>query len=161
MNDSDEGHRVGFQRHVELRPEDGTKMDFLLEHRASVCCGQPPCSTLVFHMVNDRIQRQIDRLLDQAEAAMGPLEWEVVRQRSQAVLSLQSDHGDAQLTGRRQQRLLANPNPRRLRSRTVPQPRPSRYPRPSPTVATRSRNSSAREAKSESTKPTTPSFTAM
>ena len=27
---------------------------------------------------------------------MGPLEWEVVRQRSQAVLSLQSDHGDAQ-----------------------------------------------------------------
>ena len=46
-------------------------------------------------MVSDRIQRQIDRLLDQAEEAMGRLEWEVVRQRSRAVLSLHPDHADA------------------------------------------------------------------
>ena len=47
-------------------------------------------------MVNERVQRQIDRLLDQAEEAMGQLDWEVVRRRSQAVLSLQSDNDVAQ-----------------------------------------------------------------
>lgn len=62
-------------------------------------------------MVSDRIQRQIDRLLDQAEEAMGRLEWEVVRQRSQAVLSLQSDHGDAQTYLEAATKALGEPEP--------------------------------------------------
>ncbi len=62
-------------------------------------------------MVSERIQRQIDRLLDQAEEAMGRLDWEVVRQRSQAVLSLQSDHGDAQTYLEAAAKALDGPEP--------------------------------------------------
>ncbi|MFQ6029670.1 MAG: hypothetical protein ACE5Q6_19505 [Dehalococcoidia bacterium] len=46
-------------------------------------------------MASERIQRQIDRLLDEAEEAMAQLNWEVVYQRSRAVLALESDNPDA------------------------------------------------------------------
>jgi hypothetical protein len=46
-------------------------------------------------MVSERVQRQIDRLLDEAEAAMAELHWDVVMQRSQAALALQPENPDA------------------------------------------------------------------
>jgi len=43
----------------------------------------------------ERVQRQIDRLLDEAEAALGVSDWEVVRVRAEAVLRLDSANEDA------------------------------------------------------------------
>ena len=47
-------------------------------------------------MASERVQRQIDSLLDQVEAAIGQLDWEQVLERSQAVLDLAPDNLDAQ-----------------------------------------------------------------
>lgn len=47
-------------------------------------------------MVSDRIQRQIDRLLDQAEEAVIEHQWDVVRARAQSVLAFDPDNHDAQ-----------------------------------------------------------------
>ena len=46
-------------------------------------------------MANDRVQRRIDRLLDQVEEAIDQLDWEEVRQRAQAVLRLDPENSDA------------------------------------------------------------------
>ena len=46
-------------------------------------------------MASDRIQRRIDRLLDQIEEAVDQLDWEVVRERAQAVLALDRENKDA------------------------------------------------------------------
>ena len=46
-------------------------------------------------MASERIQRQIDRLLDQAEEAMGRLEWGTVRECARVVLGLDSTNSDA------------------------------------------------------------------
>ncbi|MHB8575851.1 MAG: serine/threonine-protein kinase, partial [Dehalococcoidia bacterium] len=46
-------------------------------------------------MPTARIQRQIDRLLDEAEQAMAAGNWEVVCLRCEAVLTLDADNGDA------------------------------------------------------------------
>ena len=46
-------------------------------------------------MASERIQRQIDRLLDQAEGAMGQMAWEAVRDCAKAVLGLDSSNIDA------------------------------------------------------------------
>lgn len=46
-------------------------------------------------MVSERTQRQIDRLLDEAEDAMRQLAWDTVRARVQAVLSLDPENQDA------------------------------------------------------------------
>jgi len=46
-------------------------------------------------MVSERTQRQIDRLLDEAEEAMRQLAWDTVRARVQAVLSLDPENPDA------------------------------------------------------------------
>ncbi|MFB3092021.1 MAG: serine/threonine-protein kinase, partial [Dehalococcoidia bacterium] len=46
-------------------------------------------------MATERVQRRIDRLLDQIEAAVDQLDWEVVRERAQAVLRLDPENGDA------------------------------------------------------------------
>ncbi|MCH8206858.1 MAG: protein kinase [Chloroflexi bacterium] len=47
-------------------------------------------------MATDRIQRQIDRLLDEAEDGVSRLDWEVVRDRARAVLVFDPDNRDAQ-----------------------------------------------------------------
>ena len=47
-------------------------------------------------MPSERVQRQIDRLLDEAERLVGDLSWEIVSQRSQVVLALDSQNEDAQ-----------------------------------------------------------------
>ena len=46
-------------------------------------------------MASERIQRQIDRLLDDAEQAMAAGEWETVRLRCEAALSLDAESVDA------------------------------------------------------------------
>ena len=46
-------------------------------------------------MASERIQRQIDRLLDQAEDAVESHQWDVVRARADSVLALDPDNADA------------------------------------------------------------------
>ena len=46
-------------------------------------------------MASERVQRQIDRLLDQAEEAMGQMAWDAVRDCAKAVLGLDSSNNDA------------------------------------------------------------------
>ena len=47
-------------------------------------------------MPSERVQRQIDRLLDEAEAALGRREWSRVHELSQDVLALDPGNADAQ-----------------------------------------------------------------
>ena len=46
-------------------------------------------------MASERIQRRVDRLLDQIEEAMERLDWESVRSSAQAVLALDGENSDA------------------------------------------------------------------
>ena len=46
-------------------------------------------------MASDRVQRRIERLLDQVEEAIDQLDWEEVRGRDQAVLRLDPNNSDA------------------------------------------------------------------
>ncbi len=41
-------------------------------------------------MASERVQRRIDRLLDQIEEPVDQLDWEVVRERDQVLLALRS-----------------------------------------------------------------------
>ncbi len=43
-------------------------------------------------MASERIQRHIDRLLDEVDEAVARLDWALVRERSQAVLALDRDN---------------------------------------------------------------------
>jgi len=44
---------------------------------------------------SERVQRQIDSLLDEAEAAIRSDDWSTVRQRAQQALTLDPDNADA------------------------------------------------------------------
>jgi hypothetical protein len=46
-------------------------------------------------MTSERVQRQIDRLLDEAEAALAAGDWQTVQTRAEAVLRLDPDNADA------------------------------------------------------------------
>ena len=46
-------------------------------------------------MTSERVQRQIDRLLDEAEEALAQRDWEAVRDRVQDALALDPDNADA------------------------------------------------------------------
>lgn len=46
-------------------------------------------------MASERIQRRIDRLLDEADEAVVDLNWAIVRDRAQAALTLDPENGDA------------------------------------------------------------------
>ena len=46
-------------------------------------------------MLSDRVQRQIDRLLDQAEKAIALRQWEDLRATCEVVLNLDRDNSDA------------------------------------------------------------------
>ena len=48
-------------------------------------------------MASERIQRQIDRLLDEAEQASAERHWNVVRERAQHVLEFDSTNADGLL----------------------------------------------------------------
>jgi hypothetical protein len=59
-------------------------------------------------LVSDRIQRRIERLLDEADEAVTRMDWQVVRDRATTVLALDPDNSDAQArttTGKRAQLL--------------------------------------------------------
>ncbi|MCZ6866767.1 MAG: protein kinase, partial [Chloroflexi bacterium] len=47
-------------------------------------------------MASDRVQRQIDSLLDEAEAAIKELDWRVVHDRAEAVLAIDPENPDGQ-----------------------------------------------------------------
>ena len=47
------------------------------------------------NLASERLKRQIDRLLDEVEAAVSQLDWLVVRDRTQAVLALDPENADA------------------------------------------------------------------
>ena len=47
-----------------------------------------------FAMASERIQRRIDRLLDQIEEAVDQLEWTVVQERASAVLAIDPNNSD-------------------------------------------------------------------
>ena len=47
-------------------------------------------------MASERVQRQIDRLLDEAEQALVQRAWDVVRERAQDVIRLDPSNADAQ-----------------------------------------------------------------
>ena len=49
-------------------------------------------------MPSERVQRQIDAHLDEAEKAMWELDWETVLKRCRVVLTLYSENEDAQTT---------------------------------------------------------------
>lgn len=58
--------------------------------------GQVLSSDVLFpHMASDRRRLRIERLLDEAEEAVGRYDWEAVRQAAQAVLVFDSDNGEA------------------------------------------------------------------
>jgi len=46
-------------------------------------------------MPSERIQRQVDRLLDEAEQAVGERDWALVRERAEGMLELEQDNADA------------------------------------------------------------------
>ena len=46
-------------------------------------------------LASERLKRQIDRFLDEVEAAVSQLDWLVVRDRTQAVLALDPENADA------------------------------------------------------------------
>ena len=55
-------------------------------------------------MASDRLQRQIERLLDEAEEAISRFDWEALLQRAQAVLAMDPENRDglaflARITG--------------------------------------------------------------
>ncbi len=61
---------------------------------ASVDNPSPP--TYYFSiMASDRIQRQVDRLLDEAESAFAQRDWVALREHAQSVLDLDPHNGDA------------------------------------------------------------------
>ena len=45
--------------------------------------------------MSERLKRQIDGLLDEVEAAVSQLDWQVVRDRTQVVLALDPENADA------------------------------------------------------------------
>ena len=46
-------------------------------------------------MPSERVQRQIDRLLDEAEAGIAEHSWSVTRDRAQSVLAIDPENSDA------------------------------------------------------------------
>src|SRR4029079_11073281 len=46
-------------------------------------------------MLTERMQRQVDRLLDEAEAALAQFDWTAVRTRANAVLAIDPENADA------------------------------------------------------------------
>src|SRR6187455_1909058 len=54
----------------------------------------PPNSARSTCVPSERVQRQIDRLLDEADQAMARLDWQMVRERALAVLTADPENAD-------------------------------------------------------------------
>ena len=53
-----------------------------------------PCCSAIFHKV--RLQRRIEKLLDEAEDAISRHDWAIVHDRAQSVFAIDPDHDDGQ-----------------------------------------------------------------
>ncbi|MBI4498131.1 MAG: hypothetical protein HY689_09560 [Chloroflexi bacterium] len=78
-------------------------------------------------MPSERVQRQIDRLLDEADEAVRQLNWLAVRDRAQAALGLDPDNSDARTYLAAAERALGESAPAA--------PAPVRTPTPEPAPA--------------------------
>ena len=79
-------------------------------------------------MASERVQRQIDRFLDEAEQAMSHTDWETVRDRSNSALALDPGNSDAQAFLAAADRALGAPAP------PAPEPAPAAGPGPQPSL---------------------------
>ena len=67
------------------------------EHHTLLDVDKPPAATYYSPiMASDRIQRQIDRLLDEADEAAARQDWEIVRARAQHVLTFDPENREGQ-----------------------------------------------------------------
>ena len=115
-------------------------------------------------MASERLKRQNERLLNEAEEAISRLDWATVRARAQAVLAYDPDNVDALAFLAGAERALGRGTP--PHTSEVSQPRSSVHAGPTaePTSFAngryQSRSSSVKEAGRGSTKLMTPSLTA-
>ena len=106
--------------------------------------------------MSERLKRQIDGLLDEVEAAVSQLDWQVVRDRTQVVLALDPENADAATYLVPRSGPLARLNPFSnlcpMTPPMLPQVRlPENYPGPSATGAMKCSGSWGRAAKRGST----------
>ena len=108
-------------------------------------------------MATERIQRRIDRLLDQVEEAADQEDWEIVRRLTQQVLALDQKNADAPAFLAAADQALGDSPTEPVAPRTASHsaPKPLTAPPTAPTAPP------VKAARSESTKPMTPSSTAM
>jgi len=62
-------------------------------------------------MASDRLQRQVERLLDEAEEAISKFDWEALLQRAQAVLAMDPENSDGLAFLATAERALGTPAP--------------------------------------------------
>ena len=79
-------------------------------------------------MASERAQRQIDRLLDEAEDAVSRLDWGIVRDRAQAVLAFDPENSDGLAFLAAAERAQANSPPPSTQPLAPPQTAPSEPP---------------------------------
>ena len=76
-------------------------------------------------LASERAQRQIDRLLDEAEDAVTQLDWGIVRDRAQAVLAFDPENSDGLAFLAAAERAQANSPPPSTQPLVPPQTAPS------------------------------------
>ena len=86
-------------------------------------------------MASERVQRRIDRLLEQIEEAMDQLNWESVRDCSQAVLALDAENRDATVFLAAAERTLGGATAGTSSVQASPPPLPYVTPAPTPAPA--------------------------
>ena len=87
-------------------------------------------------MTSERVQRQVDRLLDEAEEAVSQLNWSVVHDRAKAVLAFDPDDLDARAFLAAAERALDAPSRQDVSPQpglTVAEEAPPQAPEPLPT----------------------------
>ena len=80
-------------------------------------------------MASDRLQRQVERLLDEADAAVLQFDWEQVRQCAQAVLRLDPENSDAlsYLAAANREPDESSSVPAQTSASTISEPRPTSF----------------------------------
>ena len=80
-------------------------------------------------MASDRIQRQIERLLDEVEDAISRYDWEAVRQAANAVLAIDPENSDGRTYLATAERAMGGfaPTPTGTPAVSTPTTRPRHY----------------------------------
>jgi len=81
-------------------------------------------------MASDRLQRRLERLLDEAEEAITQLDWRVVHDRAQAVLAIDPENSDGLAFLATAERALANSTPRPTGQPVTTPPTPTQFATP-------------------------------